>query len=322
MNNNQGLHYKDVYLVPNLSDLSTRQEADTSIILGNHDFRVPVVPSNMKCTIDPNLAKKLSDSSYFYIMHRFNVDNVAFAESLHNYDNQNIVSISVGVKDEDLKVIETLRDRRLRVDYITVDIAHGHSTLMQNTLKHIKKHLPNTFIIAGNVATKEGAKFLVSHGADAVKVGIGQGFVCTTKDKTGFTCPMFSCVQEVAEGVTVPVIADGGVRCNGDIAKALVAGAKMVMCGSVFAKCQDSPGAVVRTSDGQTYKEYYGSASAQNKGHSNNVEGITKLIDLDPITYIDKLKEIKQDLQSAISYAGGTTLDCLTSVRYGVQLTS
>jgi GMP reductase len=159
-------------------------------------------------------------------------------------------------------------------------------------------------------------------GADAVKVGIGGGFACTTKDKTGFTYPMFSCIIECAKDRDVPVIADGGVRCNGDIAKALIAGASMVMCGSIFAACSDSPAPLVKDAHGRRYKQYFGSASVHNKIEKKNIEGTMKLMDTDAFTYLEKMEEIKQDLQSAISYAGGCNLGALnlSKVAYGVRL--
>ena len=183
-------------------------------------------------------------------------------------------------------------------------------------IEYIKEHLPDTKIIAGNVATKDAVRELASWGADIVKVGIGHGSPCTTKDKTGFTMPMFTCVQNCSNvilnnGTSIPIIADGGIRCNGDIAKALVAGATMVMAGSMFAACTDSPASLINI-NGVNHKAYFGSASAENKGHNNNIEGKLNNIPNNGMTYGEKFSEITQDLQSSISYAGGTTLSCLT----------
>ena len=136
----------------------------------------------------------------------------------------------------------------------------------------------NIFIIAEIGINHNGdlnlAKKLIERskhaGADAVKVGIGGGYACTTKDKTGFTYPMFSCIMECAKDKNIPIIADGGVRSNGDIAKALVAGASMVMCGSVFAACSDSPAPLVKDASGRRFKQYFGSASVHNKIEKKN----------------------------------------------------
>ena len=187
---------------------------------------------------------------------------------------------------------------------------------MIDMIKFIKKELPSTKIIAGNVATRQAVIDLANAGADAVKVGIGQGSPCTTKDKTGFTLPMFSCTKDCSNTYIgkseenlfrVPIIADGGIKCNGDIAKAMVAGADMVMAGGLFASCVDSPAAVIEI-NGEFHKAYFGSASYENKKHRNHIEGKLNKIKNNGMTYKQKLKEIQQDLQSAISYSGGLNL--------------
>jgi len=191
---------------------------------------------------------------------------------------------------------------------------------MKEMIGYIRRELgDNVCIIAGNVCTKDAAKSLFHWGADAVKVGIGQGSPCTTKDKTGFTYPMFSCVQECAESMPGPIIADGGIKCNGDIAKALVAGAQWVMAGGMFAKCTDSPAMTIQTEYG-LQKIYFGSASAENKGHNRHIEGVKRTLDSNGMTYEDKFNEIKEDLQSSISYAGGVGLGGLNKedVQYRV----
>ena len=189
--------------------------------------------------------------------------------------------------------------------------------------------MPEAIVIAGNVATPSAVRDLAVWGADMVKVGIGQGSPCTTKDKTGFTMPMFSCVKECSNLIkgdlfidqdspaeTIPVIADGGVKCNGDIAKALVAGASMVMAGGAFACCSDSPAHAIEI-DGAIHKAYFGSASFENKKTKTHIEGILKNVPTCGMTLKSKLIEMKEDLQSSISYAGGKDLTCFKkSVEY------
>lgn len=311
----EALHYKDVVLIPSYSDLSSRSDADTKVTLGNHTFNVPIVPSNMKCTIDVSTAKVLSESSCFYIMHRFDIDIVDFVAQA-NKEKWKCVSISCGVNKTDIELLDTIYNLNYRVDFITVDIAHGHHLKMKDMLSYLHKfRRRGTYIIAGNIVTAQAALDLVSWGADIVKTGIGQGYVCTTKDKTGFTMPMFSCISDMPKHI--PVIADGGIRCNGDIAKAIVAGARMVMCGSLFARLIDSPSASYKDSQtGETLKEYYGSASFFNKKIKKNIEGRRELIHADNMTYLEKIAEIREDLQSAISYAGGRGLSDLNRVSY------
>lgn len=302
-------HYSDINLIPRKGILSSRSKADTSVRLGNRTFMLPVLPSNMKCTIDPILAHSLSYEGYFYIMHRF-LDNNLFIRTAQ--ENNFYVSMSVGVKQEDKNLITLIKSMGIEVEYITIDVAHGHSEQVIEMIDIIKNNLPDVFLIAGNIATAEAAIDLKLAGADAVKVGIGQGNACITKDKTGFTVPMFTCVRDIyEEKIGIPIIADGGVRSNGDIAKAIVAGADMVMCGSLFAECVDSPSDIFEDSDGHKYKLYYGSASEHNKSNKTHIEGTLKKVPQTTMTYLQKMEEMRQDLSSAISYSGGNNLRSL-----------
>jgi GMP reductase len=152
---------------------------------------------------------------------------------------------------------------------------------------------------------------------------------CTTKLKTGFTMPMFSCIADIAlrretchdrRAKNCMIIADGGIKHNGDIVKALVAGADWVMSGKLFAECTDSPSPEVLTETG-TKKTYYGSASYHNKGHNKNVEGTMIIMESNGMTYLEKLEEIKQDIQSGISYAGVTNVNQLYNAVKWCQVT-
>ena len=316
------LKYSDISLVPNYSECHSRSDCSTSTVIGDKKYKLPIIPANMKSVIDMRLAKWMSHCNYFYIMHRFDRD---LAEDVANSQDWDSISFSVGVRATDKMAIQKISKRGHRVDYLTIDIAHGHCKRMEIMIKWIKKHLPDVKIIAGNVATPEAVRALSEWGADIVKVGIGQGSPCTTKDKTGFTLPMFSCIKECSglysgafeeyKEKHIPIIADGGIKCNGDIAKAIVAGADLVMAGGIFASCTDSP-AIPTTINGVQHKAYFGSASVENKGHSNHIEGKLNHITANTMTYEEKLSEIKQDLQSSISYSGGEDLNVLKDVRY------
>ena len=334
--NNRLLKYSDVVLVPKLSNTESRGTIDVSCKFGNQLFNLPVIPANMRTVINEGLAKMLSDANLFYVMHRFDMSNYRFVKRA-NEEHWKTISISVGVKPSDIEALERIAYDDLRVDYITIDIAHGHSSLMKNTIAEIKENFGDkTFIIAGNVATSDAVKEITDWGADAIKVGIGQGSPCTTKDKTGFTMPMFSCMLECAKNADVPLIADGGVKCNGDVAKALCAGADMVMVGGLFAECVDSPAENITKTlhtgffKSETYrpskyspeytdvcyKRYYGSASQYNKGHTKNIEGVLREVPCNELTYLEKLDEMTMDLQSSVSYAGGKDLHSLPSTEY------
>ncbi len=305
---NRALEYSSVWLVPKMCIVNSRSECNASVFVAGRKWRVPIIPANMKCTIDFTLARWLATHDYFYILHRFYTYEEIVEWVGKNQDM--FISLSLGVKDGDYEFIRTLKDKNFRVDAITIDIAHGHSPAVKNILEHVRKNFPNCFIIAGNVASKQAFIDLAAWGADAVKVGIGGGAACSTKDKTGFTYPMYSCVKFCAEGKKevkgkVPLlIADGGIKHNGYIAKAIHAGADMVMIGAMMSHCTDSPAESVEV-DGKIKKYYFGSASAENKGTTCHVEGFVREFESNGMTYEQKLKEIEEDLQSAISYSGG-----------------
>lgn len=310
--------FEDVNLIAGKGVVSSRKECDTSVELNGFKFKIPVVPANMAAVIDEKLSFWLAKNNYFYIMHRFNVDQVAFVKMMKAANL--FTSISVGVKEEDQKTLTQLKQLALIPDFITIDIAHGHSLSMQAMLKFIKVTFSDVakkpFIIAGNIMTEEAVRDLEAWGADALKVGVGPGKVCITKLKTGFGTGgwQLNALKDLSEVATKPLIADGGIRCHGDIAKAIRFGAVMVMAGSILAGHDESPGTMVNI-DGKKYKEYYGSASIFNKAEPTNIEGKKILVSYrGPIA--ETYREIEEDLQSAISYAGGNNFDALKKCQY------
>ena len=306
--------YDNVLLLPRKCRVESRSECDASVEFGGRRFNLPVVPANMKTVLDEPISEWLAANGHFYVMHRFDIDNLAYAKRMR--DKGLFVSISSGVKQPDYEVINALAASGVGADYITIDIAHGHADSVRKMIGHIKLKLPKTFVIAGNVATPEAVIDLENWGADATKVGVGPGKVCITKLKTGFGTGgwQLSALKWCARVATKPIIADGGIRDHGDIAKSVRFGASMVMIGSLFAGHEESPGKTVEEG-GRRFKEYYGSASDFNKGEYKHVEG--KRI-LEPIKgkLADTLREMREDVQSSISYAGGTRLFDIRKVNY------
>ncbi|QEH61809.1 guanosine 5'-monophosphate oxidoreductase [Spiroplasma chinense] len=313
--------YDDIQLVPNLCVVKSRSECDTSVKLGNHTFAMPVMPANMASVINEELCERLAKENQFYVMHRFNVDSFAFTKKMQE---QNLIaSISVGVKQEDYQLIEKMAKENVIPEYITIDIAHGHSFSVKEMIEHIRKHMSDkTFIIAGNVGTPHAVRDLESWGADATKVGVGPGKVCITKLKTGFGTGgwQLGAVKWCSKAAKKPIIADGGIRVNGDIAKSIRFGARMCMIGSLFAAHEESPGKNVEV-DGVMYKEYYGSASEYNKGEKRYVEGKKEIIKVRG-KLSETYKEMQEDLQSSISYSGGNKLKDIKKVDYVILKTS
>ncbi len=307
--------YEDVQLIPNKCIVESRSECDTTVKFGPKTFKLPVVPANMQTVMNEELAEWFASNDYFYIMHRFDEEGrILFIKKMQS---QNLfASISVGVKDNEYTFIEQLSNEGLVPEYITIDIAHGHSEQVIRMIKHIKQHIPESFVIAGNVGTPEGVRELENAGADATKVGIGPGRVCITKIKTGFGTGgwQLAAINACSKAARKPMIADGGIRTNGDIAKSIRFGASMVMVGSLFAAHEESPGETVEL-EGKLYKEYFGSASEFQKGERKNVEGKKMFVEHKG-SLKDTLIEIEQDLQSSISYAGGKDLHSITKVDY------
>ena len=306
--------YDNVLLLPRKCRVESRSECDASVELGGRTFRLPAVPANMKTVVDENICTWLAQNGYFYVMHRFDLDNVQFVKDMHA--KSCFASISLGVKQPDYDTVEKLIAEGLVPDYITIDIAHGHADTVQKMIRYLKEKLPASFVIAGNVATPEAVIDLENWGADATKIGIGPGKVCITKMKTGFGTGgwQLSALTWCARVATKPIIADGGIREHGDIGKSIRFGATMVMIGSMLAGLEESPGQTVEV-DGQLFKEYYGSASDLNKGEYKHVEG-KRILESIKGKLVDTLREMEEDVQSAISYSGGTRLMDIRKVNY------
>ncbi|MBC8380554.1 MAG: IMP dehydrogenase [Porticoccaceae bacterium] len=248
-----------------------------------------------------------------------------------------IVGASVSVGEGTDERIEALV--HANVDVLVVDTAHGHSLNVLNRVKWIKKNFPDVQIIGGNVATGAGALALVDAGADGVKVGIGPGSICTTRIITGIGVPQVTAVADVAaalKGTGVPVIADGGIRYSGDMAKAIVAGASSVMMGSMLAGTEEAPGDI-EMFQGRSYKSYRGMGSlgamAQNQGSSDRyfqeASAVEKLVPEGiegRVPYKGAVSSIIHQmmggLRSAMGYTGCTTIEQMRTKPEFVRATS
>lgn len=269
----------------------------------------------MESVINESLATWLAENGYYYVMHRFEpATRLAFVKRMQ--ERGLFASISVVIKDSEYDFIDQLKTEHLTPEYITIDVAHGHSDFVIKMIQYIKQQLPGSFVTAGNVATPEAVRDLENAGADATKVGVGPGKACITKLKTGFGTGgwQLAALRLCSKAASKPLVADGGIRHNGDIAKSVRFGASMVMIGSMLAGHLESPGNII-TIDGKQYKQYWGSASEIQKGAYRNVEGKQMLVPFRG-SIADTLEEMHEDLQSSISYAGGRDLQSITKVDY------
>ncbi len=208
--------------------------------------------------------------------------SVKYPNSARDSGGRLLCGAAIGVTKDLLDRAGALIDAK--ADVLVLDSAHGHSANIINSLKKVKEAYPNTPVIAGNIATAEGAEALIQAGADAIKVGIGPGSICTTRVVAGIGVPQVTAVYDaacVAEKYNIPVIADGGIKYSGDIVKALAAGANVVMLGSLFAGCDEAPGAT-EIYQGRQFKVYrgMGSLGAMEAGSKDRYfqEGAKKLV--------------------------------------------
>jgi len=312
--------FEDITLIPQFSYVDSRSECNTTCEFGKFKFKLPVVPANMESIIDVSLAIKLAEEGYFYILHRFNIDEVEFVKTMKELNL--ISSISIGVNDDSYGLIDYLASKDLIPDFITIDIAHGHSIKMKKMVSYIKNKMSDVFLIGGNVCTPDAVKDLTEWGCDAIKCGIGGGSACTTYHSTGFGNRGWQAnmIEWCSRESKVPIIADGSIKEHSDIVKSLVLGASMVMVGGMFAGYDESPGKLIESGD-SLFVEGWGSASSSQTGKTNRIEGIRKLIPYKEKSIFSKLNGIQESLQSAISYGGGNpkTLDCLNTVEYVIK---
>ncbi|MEN9988102.1 MAG: hypothetical protein RLZZ585_1141 [Bacteroidota bacterium] len=245
------------------------------------------------------------------------------------------VAAAVGVTHDTMERVTALVEAG--VDAIVIDTAHGHTKGVVEQLKSVKAKFPELDVVVGNIATAEAAKYLVEAGADAVKVGIGPGSICTTRVIAGVGVPQLTAVNEVAQaiaGTGVPVIADGGIRYTGDIVKAIAAGADIVMLGSMFAGVEESPGETI-IFEGRKFKSYrgMGSIEAMQKGSKDRYfqdaeDDIKKLVPegiSGRVPYRGKLIEVMFQiiggLRAGMGYCGAPTISKLQGARF-VRITS
>ncbi len=249
--------------------------------------------------------------------------NKQFPNAAKDQDGRLLVAAATGVGKDGIKRAESLIEAG--ADVITIDTAHGHSRGVIETVAYLKKHYPKQDFIAGNIATAEAAKALIGAGADAVKVGIGPGSICTTRIVAGVGVPQLSAIMDVVEfcnKAKIPVISDGGIRFSGDLAKAIAAGASCVMLGGLLAGAEETPGDIVLFK-GRSYKVYrgMGSLGAMARGSADRYfqQDITDKLKLVPegvegrVAYkgpvSDVIHQLVGGLKSAMGYTGCATIE-------------
>lgn len=324
MNDNDirmGLSYDDVLLVPQRSPVESRADIDTSVeLFDGVELDAPLISANMDTVTEAEMAQAMADAGGCGIIHRFmSVD--AQRENIAAVDG--IVGGCVGIDESYVENAQKYEDAG--ADFICVDVAHGHMERCVDAVSDLSSAL-SIPIMAGNVATGDGVKALVRAGAESVKVGVGPGAVCKTREVAGVGVPQFTAVRDSTENLhqfewnedldEPSIIADGGITKSGDTVKALMAGADAVMCGSLFGACKEAPGELHEFEEGK-YKVYRGMASEEarvdNPGTADDVESQRSIEGVQAVKeYAGPVREVVRDhmkgVRSGVSYCGGHSL--------------
>lgn len=311
-NRGKGLTFDDVLIIPARSDVRSRRDPQlTSKLTRNISIDTPIVSANMDMVTEYEMAFAMNSLGGLGILHRFLSieDQAAQALRLKNAGVKNI-SASVGVGEEFKLRAKALVESGVNI--ITIDIAHGHSVQMMETMKWLKDRYPKVDLIAGNLATPDAARDLIESGADAIKVGIGPGSMCTTRIITGCGVPQLTAISlcaEVAESYGVPVIADGGLRNSGDMVKAFAAGASTVMLGSMLSGTIETPGEI---KNGKKHYRGMASRSAQDSWRGGVPEGMAPEGESTQVSVKGHVKdvifEVTGGIRSGMSYINATSI--------------
>jgi len=311
-NRSRGLTFDDVLLIPSKSEIRSRKDPVLQTRLTKtKDILIPVISANMDTITESDMAIAMHKQGGLGILHRFmnTAEQVAEVIKVKEAGCQ-IISASVGVgedsKDRAKQIVKA------GVNLLTIDIAHGHSVQMIEMMKWLKDTFPQVELIAGNLATPEAAFELIQAGADAIKVGIGPGSMCTTRIITGCGVPQLTAIAlcvEVARQHNVPVIADGGLKNSGDIMKALAAGADSVMVGSLLSGTLETPGEIIHGR-----KAYRGMASrkAQDSWRGGIPEGMAPEGESTTVAIkghaFDVVSELCGGIRSGMSYVNAQSI--------------
>lgn len=322
------LSYDDVLLIPQYSEIKSRSEVDLTTQLTPHvKLRLPILSSNMSTITDEGFAVALAKLGGLGVIPRFRSieeeANIVRGVKAKGF----LVGASVGVKEQTIERAEAAV--KAGADIIVIDVAHGHMLQVIDATKKLKQKFGKKVdIVAGNVATYEGASDLFKSGADSVKVGIGPGSTCITRIETGCGVPQISAVMDCVRAAKEhkrTIICDGGMKNSGDVVKGLAAGASAVMTGHIFAGIKETAGKII-IKDGKKYKEYNGSTSYIEKLRRigkkvEHIEGVAGFVlykgELEPL-----INQISDNMKSGFSYLGAKNIEELWKKANFVQISS
>ena len=316
----EALSYDDVLLIPQYSDIRSRTEVSTTTDLGNGlVLRLPIVASPMDTISESAMAISLGSAGGAAIIHRYNGIEmqsrmVSLAQEVSNQKGRGPINIggAVGISGDFIERAKTLLQSG--VTFLCVDVAHGHHILMEEALASLRGAIgDDVHIMAGNVATIDGINDLADWGADSVRCNIGGGSICSTRVQTGHGVPGLQTIIDCARtDRKVTIVADGGIRNSGDMVKAFACGADVVMCGSLLAGTDESPGKVMEDSNGSRWKTYRGMASKEAqvnwRGNYSSYEGVSARVPYRG-SVVKILEDLERGIRSGFSYSGARTLE-------------
>jgi IMP dehydrogenase len=321
----KGYSFDDVLIVPAYNDVKSRRDVDLGVKLGPCNLNLPLMSANMDTITGPKMAIVVHQLGGIGVLHRFcSIDQAVEDFSMvRSYQADAVVSLGTS---ESIERFSRLYDAGARM--FCIDVAHGHSKSVGKTIKMLREKAgPSVYIIAGNVATYAGADYLSSCGADAIKVGIGPGSVCSTRIKTGCGVPQLTAIMDCAR-VQKTIIADGGIKAPGDAVKALAAGADMVMIGGMLSGTDETPGDVLQRSDGSKYKVFRGMASKEaqedfmgQQADWKTSEGVSIEVGYKGSAR-DVISDIAGGIRSGLTYCGADSIESMHSKVEFMEITS
>ena len=315
--------FDDVLLVPAKSDIESRTEVDLSSSIAGCDFRLPIISSPMDTVTESDMMIAMAQHGALGVLHRYNSPvhqasilgdaKLKLGHAQEPYVHK--LAAAIGSSDDFEKRARLLVNTGVKI--LCIDIAHGHHSMMESTIKKMKDtYGEDILVMAGNIATAEAYHDLSTWGADAVRVGIGGGSICSTRIQTGHGVPTLQSILECAPLDGAAIIADGGIRTAGDIVKSLAAGADFVMLGSMLSGTDETPGDILLGEDEKKYKVYRGMASKEAqtawRGTARSLEGISTTVQYKGGVG-DILHILEKNIKSGLSYSGARSITELQS---------
>ena len=327
----KGYTFDDVLIVPKYNKVPSRKEVNfRTQVTKNHFLDMPLIAANMDTICESQMAIVFGRLGGLGVIHRFLSIEEQVSE-VHKVKSCGLLAAAaIGLKDyeERVRALDSIQ-----VDIVVLDVAHGHSKRVGKVLDWIKQNYPRIDVMVGNIATKDSAEYFFNKGADAIKVGVGPGSLCTTRIMTGAGVPQLTAIMDVYEVTQgrIPICADGGIKVPGDMSKAIGAGANTVMIGSIVAGSLETPGEIIEV-NGEKFKEYRGMSSydatikrfeldGRKKDELISIEGEKTLIKVNgPVETI--LKRFLGGLASGMTYIGADTIDKLRGKADFIEISS